>query len=436
MSGRGRHFDAIVIGAGLSGLTAAAALADAGARVGVFAKGGGFLHFTSGCVDVMGRDRSTGDPLQAIEDLIQSNPRHPYARAGKSHLLTGLQHFRTAMTDGELPFGGSEGANTILPTAIGSTRATYLAPNSMAAGATDTRSSMLIVGFRGFRDFYPPYLAANLGRASQFAVRYVYLDVPQFRNRRHLLSLDLARAFDDASLRHQVAAMVNRNRGNAGRVGFPAVIGLDRPAEAALHLSELVGLPIFEIPTLPPSVPGIRINTVLRRRLLKKGARVEVGFWLQGRIDGGRAREIVVHSAGQPTVHSADAFVLATGGVGGGGIQAQPDGSLRETVFGLPVEGPMDRTVWLGTQFLGSGLQPLSSIGLTVDDSLRAVDDRGTPLENVFVTAANLPHWDAVREGSGEGVALATTHKAVSGVLDILGARTNSEQRGTIHVSA
>ena len=40
-------------------------------------------------------------------------------------------------------------------------------------------------------------------------------------------------------------------------IGLPAILGLYRTQEVIAHLEELIGVPVFEIPTIPPSVPGI-----------------------------------------------------------------------------------------------------------------------------------------------------------------------------------
>ncbi len=423
MSGRGRNFDAIVLGSGLSGLVAALQLADTGLRVGVFAKGGGYLHFTSGCIDVLGRDaqgESIHNPLVAVGDLLERTTQHPYAIAGRQMLVDGVQQFQDAMQAAGFAFSGDLQANLLLPTAAGSVRRTCLAPAGMVHGRLDEQTPMLIVGFDHFRDFYPPFLAANLRQTCAFPVHHLYLDLPALRGRRHLLPIDLARALDDPSIRHEIGRLVTANLGDAARVGFPAVLGLETHREATAHLEQLIGRPIFEIPTLPPSVAGIRISGALRRQLLQRGVRVEIGFWLRGHIEDGRATEIVVDSAGRPTTYRAEVFVLATGGTGGGGISAGPDGMLRETVFDLAVQGPRDRREWSRQSFLGAEPQPISLAGVRTNQHLQPFTASGQPIENVFVTASNLPNWDPVREGSGEGVALATGRKAATEALSLL----------------
>jgi glycerol-3-phosphate dehydrogenase subunit B len=415
MSGHARHYDTIVIGSGLSGLLAAAALAERGARVYLVAKGGGYLHFTSGCVDVLGSDAEgdpVNDPLPALDALTTRDPSHPYALAGQAALKQGIELFCRIMSTSDYPFAGSLSRNMLMPTALGTTRTTSLVPTSMVAGEVCDDRSMLIVGFRNFRDFFPPYLAANLRRIVPYPVHDVYLDLPALEGRRHLLSLDIARCFDDPDFRDEVIKRVKANLHGAGRIGFPAVLGLDRPRETTAHLEETLGMPVFEIPTLPPSVAGIRVNNAFRRWLMQRGVRIEIGFWVEGRIEGSRAVEMLLHSAGRKTRYSADAWVLATGGTGGGGIKAYPDGRLQETVFDLPVEGPADRTAWYRGEFLGREPQPISLVGVRTNQRLQALGAAARPVDNVFVAGSTLPSSDPTREKSGEGVALATGWKA------------------------
>ena len=71
--------DTIVIGAGLSGLMGALALAEAGRRPLVVAKGQGATHWMSGTIDVWG-----GDAMHSLRDhlhnLIAERPNHYFMR--------------------------------------------------------------------------------------------------------------------------------------------------------------------------------------------------------------------------------------------------------------------------------------------------------------------------------------------------------------------
>ena len=72
MSARARelHFDAVVIGAGSAGLTAATRLAEGGARVCVLAKGIGSTHLAPGTIDVLA-------PLRCSAEASSAERRSP-----------------------------------------------------------------------------------------------------------------------------------------------------------------------------------------------------------------------------------------------------------------------------------------------------------------------------------------------------------------------
>lgn len=77
--------DAIVIGSGLAGLTAALRLAKGGKTVSLISKGPGGLQLSQGTFDILGYspDR-VSDPLDAVGALAKAKPEHPYAVLGRT----------------------------------------------------------------------------------------------------------------------------------------------------------------------------------------------------------------------------------------------------------------------------------------------------------------------------------------------------------------
>jgi glycerol-3-phosphate dehydrogenase subunit B len=65
--------------------------------------------------------------------------------------------------------------------------------------------------------------------------------------------------------------------------------------------------------------------------------------------------------------HRAESFVLATGGFLGGGLVGEPDGNLREIVFGLPVQGTSSRSQWFSPQFLEANGHPIFRAGIRIN---------------------------------------------------------------------
>ena len=115
------------------------------------------------------------------------------------------------------------------------------------------------------------------------------------------------------------------------RVGLPAVLGVDRHREVAEAVSDALGAEVFEVPTAPPSVPGIRLYRALTAELRARRARLIVGSTAIGPVrDGDRLAGLEARVAGRTRAFPATAVVLATGGLAVGGIELGHDGAARD----------------------------------------------------------------------------------------------------------
>jgi glycerol-3-phosphate dehydrogenase subunit B len=407
------HFDAVVIGAGTAGLTAATRLAEGGARVCVLAKGIGSTHLAPGTVDVLGyAPERVDEPARALSELVAARPDHPYALMGIESVAPALQWFAERIADGPLPgyrYVGDLERNHLLATALGVLRPSALVPETMAEGDMRTREPVCIVGTPTLRDFHAALCAANLETAG-IAARAIELDLEL--DRADANSLGLARRFDDPDFRAAFAAeLTPRMRGDE-RVGLPAVLGVRDPHGAWADLQRRLGRGVFEIATLPPSVPGMRVFEALRSALRGAHGRLILGSEVVGaERDGARISAVRAHAAGRDVRYHARWFVLATGGFASGAITLGSDWVTRETVLGLPLRGAPAPGE---PRFVGDYLaeQPMARVGVAVDGSLRAEG-----AENVLVAGAALPGAVPWREGSGEGIALASGHRAAEIVL-------------------
>lgn len=418
-------YDVIVIGIGLAGLTAGVRLAQAGRRVLMLAKGVGGTHLGSGTIDVLGYgDGLIERPAAAFPDFLVARPDHPYARTGLPALRAAAAWFlRTLEADG-YPFAGSLEDNLLLPTAVGAVKPSALVARTMAAGDLRTGGPAVIVGFRNLKDFYPALLSDNLSHArlpdgAGVSARPILVDPPGLTGEADLSPLDLARAFDRPDFRAALAADVRPQLRPGERVGFPAVIGLRDPLAAWQDLEGRLGAPVFEIPMLPPSIPGMRIFERLDRALRAAGARVHIGFpVIEAHVARGRCTGVTTGGAARPYTWRAQHVVLATGGIASGGIVAESDGTIREAVFGLPLVGlPASES----PRFLPGYFDrhPFNRVGLAVDDSLRPLDSGGRPvIINVRAAGAMLAHAEPWREKSGDGISLATGYRAADSILE------------------
>jgi glycerol-3-phosphate dehydrogenase subunit B len=323
-----------------------------------------------------------------------------------------LHWFSERVAEGPQPgyrYVGDLEHNHLLPTAVGVLRPSALVPETMAEGDMRLREPVCIVGSPVLRDFHAALCAANL-EAAGIAARGIEVDLEL--DRADANALGLARRFDDADFRAAFAAQVTPLLRGDERVGLPAVLGLRDPHGAWADLQRRLGRGVFEIPTLPPSVPGMRAFEALRTALRRAGGRLVLGSEVLGADrDGARIASVSAHAAGHDMRYHARWFVLATGGFASGAIALGSDWVTRETVLGLPLRGvPAPGE----PRFVGDYLseQPMARVGVAVDAALRAEG-----AENVLVAGAALPGAVPWREGSGEGIALSSGHRAAEVVL-------------------
>ncbi len=413
--------DLLVIGAGLAGLSAAITAAKAGLQVRVIAKGMGATHWHAGTLDVLGYLPGDDSPVQTPLTAAQTlPPEHPYQWLGEERLRNALSIFPTWLSESQLGYAGATNAdqNLLLPTAIGAARPTWLAPQAQLAGDLSRGEPMVIVGFEGLRDFYPKWIAENLSKRGQ-QVRAEFLLFDLLTNLRDRNNVQLAEGLEAPALRARLATALKKLHQPGERIGLPALLGVNEHPVVWRELQTAVGAPIFEIPTLPPSVPGIRLYRALSQQLLQWGGRIESNMEVIGfDADDQQIRWVETATSARPLKHRAENFLLATGGVLGGGFNSDHTGRFWETIFDLPLTVPQDRNAWFRHQFLHPQGQPVFAGGVCVSPQFQPVDQKGAILyNNLWAAGGVLAHADPIRERSLEGIALTTGITAIAHIV-------------------
>ena len=407
----GQMNDLLVIGAGLAGLTAAYHAAKAGQTVKVIAKGMGVTHWHAGTIDVLGYTadgKGVARPLEAISKLL---PEHPYRLLGAEQLSVALAGFAALAAELGLPYAGAQNAgdNLWLPSPVGAARPAFLSPAGQTAGDLSTGQPLLVVGVEGMRDFYPKLIAENLARQGH-AARHAFLPLSLFTPRHDVTTLQLAKLVEEPACLSQLAESLAWMVQPGERIGLPAILGFDEHLAVLARLGEASGALVFEIPTLPPSVPGIRLHTRLRRKLEAMGVRVEVGMEAIGYgAEEDRIGWVETETSSRPLKHRAANFLLATGGILGGGINSDHAGRAWEVIFDLPLTIPQERGDWFRPHFLDGGGQPVFRGGVAVNDSFQPIRPDGSPVyANLWAAGGTLAGADGIRERSVEGIAIST----------------------------
>ena len=136
--------------------------------------------------------------------------------------------------------------------------------------------------------------------------------------------------------RTEFAKLLKEAAGEAKIIGLPALLGMHRPDFVKTELERLTGLTIFEIPTMPPSVPGIRLREMFEQVFPQKGITLipqQKVAALDFAPDG--ALLSLSDNYGSITIQ-ARAVILATGRFLSGGLEAHITG-ISEPLLDLPV---------------------------------------------------------------------------------------------------
>jgi glycerol-3-phosphate dehydrogenase subunit B len=332
-----------------------------------------------------------------------------------------LAWFQSTVTAGPLEgyrYAGNLRENHLLPTPVGALRPSALVPVTMAAGDASSGEPVCVVGSRSLRDFHPALCAANLTRAG-IPARAVDIEIEVSRADEN--ALGLARRFDDPAWRAGFAARLALKLQADERVGLPAMLGARDPHGAWSDVQQRLGRRVFEIPTLPPSVPGMRMFEILRTALRRTGGRLVLGAEVvESERSGSRVAAVLARTGGGDTRYAARSFVLATGGFASGAIELDSRWKTHERVLGLPLRGvPAPGEPRFDADYLAE--QPMARVGVAVDGDLRPEG-----VENVFVAGAALPGAVPWREGSGEGIALASGYRVAQLALTEAAAATGA----------
>lgn len=410
-------FDTIIIGGGLAGLTAGISLARVGQRTAIIATGQSALHFWSGSFAFIAKrgGRPIFDtPADAIADYPET---HPYRLIGRDTTLRQLANAPAMLAEAGIKVRGSLERNHLRATPMGYLKPSWLTMSEyLAVNKPDELRGkrIAIVNIAGYIDCYPRFLDFNFRKVgAECTISAV--DIPQLgilrKSTTEMRATNMSRFLRDDAI-DALAAEVDKASGGADMVVMPAVVGIfsDEPVE---RLQRGVGRPVRFVPTLPASVPGVRLQLSLRDLFISLG-----GTYLPG--DTVVKGEFYHHSLKSvKTVNFedmplyADNFILASGSFFSHGLIATID-RIYEAALGLDVNAPGNRSEWYDENFFNP--QPYMKYGVETDSGFRPLKN-GEPLSNVYACGAILGGFNALKEGNGAGITMATAYNAAESIL-------------------
>ena len=418
-------YDLCIIGTGLAGLAATMFAVNRGLSC-VQVGQTGEINFSSGLLDLLGvhpvgEKNALSDPWAGIDALVRDIPEHPYARLPKEDIQAAFKELLSFLKETGLTYHRRMNHNSAVLTSLGTLKPTYGVPHTMWKGVAALKKTPagLILDIRGLKGFSARQIAAALqndwpdlltGRISFPGMDHLNEVYPEH----------MANALILPENREKFAQAVRPHLKDAQIIGLPAILGVYRTHEVVSDLEKRIGLPLFEIPTIPPSVPGLRLKEAFERGLHAKGVR----YFSQNRVlsaRSGKDRYFELDIGRKTTEDSVQSrgIILASGRFIGGGLYADRL-RIKETVFDLPVHQPDNRAGWHRRDMLDPRGHPVNRAGLEIDDSFRPLNSSHRPAyRTLFAAGSILAHNDWKRLKCGAGLAVASAFGAVTSFVRI-----------------
>jgi glycerol-3-phosphate dehydrogenase subunit B len=366
------RYDVVVVGGGLTGIVAAAAARQRGARVALVTTGPGTFVLGSGALNAEGMtsesDSELGAPQQGLEEA--------FAFFTDFALAAGCR------------YGGNLSTRAYLPTALGTFQPVSMAPCGLLQDPKSSPATALVVGIDGLQEVNARFIADGLtSYAGRMGISTTYgaatIRLP-WRHEARLTRWEIANSLDrDQRCWQQLADVLRPIASRAAWLILPGMLGLNTSTYQMAQFEQSVGCPVREFATIPPSVVGWRLFRALDAQLRSRGATILSGFSVvRVSIEAPNNFAISLDTPGKMKSMWADALILATGG---------PIKNLLSSVgiARFQTRGP--------------------SASVVVDANLRLLDDDGRPIENLFIAGRALQN---IRPENGNAMAILTGYRS------------------------
>lgn len=408
-------FDTVIIGGGLTGLSAGILLAEKGRKVAIVSSGQSALHFNSGGFGLLGYTKEGKPIANPLEEIALLPEDHPYSKVGIAEVSRIARETPEFFSRAGLTMNGKETENRWRLTPLGIWKPCWLSMLDFAV--TDNTKdcgygNTLIVNLEGFLDFYPDFLKRGLELSGSKCYNRV-IGTPELEKLRksstEMRAANIARIFDDAAMKRMADTInglvddLEKNGEKVDTILMPSVAGL-YSEEPEVKLRNLLKRPLALISTQPMSVGGMRMQMLLRKRFQDLG-----GTFLPGdTVTGGDFADdellrLYTVNLGDMTLE-APQFILATGSFFSHGLQATPD-AIKEPVFSLDVNAPAMRADWYSNDLYCA--HPYMKAGVKNDTEFRVSKDNRT-IRNLRAAGSIAGGADSLKEESGAGVGLIT----------------------------
>jgi|GEM_PF-7109940 len=422
--------DVVIIGGGLSGVVAALAAHEKGAKVKLVRKAYGRTALGNGTMSFAAQENDgQKNTLKSRMAIAAKNELLPYSVI-KDPLKSMKQAYKQLA--GHLSGGFEREIDDDTPVMLCLSEGGALLRSDMAVPQIKSGDlaryvgdgvKIAVIGFAELPFFRPKLLKeqwlmdikeAGIEKAEIRVFSLPMLDdgkLPFFR-----MYSEAARVIDAMDALGPLAERIRDEiKGyKADLLLLPPMMGLAR-RDAVRDISELIGLPCAEVAGGHQAVAGLRLQQLLDEALQTAGVEIINGEAVGFEIKDGRITKLAVKSGGEKADIEAAAYVLAAGRFIGGGLREAR--GISEPLFGLPVMYAEKNIAGLPAIKLVerdyAAKHVIFSCGIDVNERMQPLDEkREVKAANLYACGDIIGGYDLVLDGCAEGVALASAYIA------------------------
>ncbi len=422
--------DLFIIGSGMAGMSAALFAANRKINS-VIAGGAGGFEYSSGLLDLWGmsltqkgltqRERVTRKPWDMISKIYDLMPQHPYIKIKTDTLKQAFSELIISLKKQGLVYTGDDALNSLVMTPFGTLRPTYRLPVTMGSNveAFKKKEPCLILDFKGLREFSAVFFK-EIMKKNWNDIRTQCLEFSGTQLRSEVFTPFLAKSMETGQVQEKFLKLVKPLLKGDTYLGLPAILGVQSSEKILNTLAKELRIKLFEIPTSPVSVPGIRLKETLMKAI--QGSSVillqnqRVTKVLKASNNGFECR---LGSDISPAIVHAKTVLLATGRFLGKGLYADQK-KIYESIFDLPVCQPKTRQEWHRPDFFNPDGHRINQAGIETDDFFRPVTKKKELVfKHLFASGSILAHQDWMRSKCGAGLSMGTSFHAIQSYLQI-----------------
>ena len=390
--------DVIIIGSELDAFVACIRLNELGFNSRIFSNGKGSLLYSLGNIKILNLIETNFEKKSPFSFFEKLTLNHPYNIIGKENVKKAVDWFFNLNFFTRLKINQYDNnINTLSPIGL----------KIPCSGLYDSQicyddlrnKEISIIEIENYKDFHSELIAKSIKKFTK-SIEIIKIQQPDLSKNSD--SSSLAISFDNIdNLKNYFNILKNKLNKDSSIVIFPAVLGLNNHIKVIQLAEKILNKKCVEAPTLPPSIPAIRLNLDLEKEVMKNNNLHKGSIISKSKIENNKCLSLIDNLN---RTFKADTFIVSNGGILMGGIKVYSNGEIIEKIFNSKIQNNNHLLKEENSQSLNA----LQTSGVLTNNKLNPFQMDDSIIENVFFTGRNLANWNPSIEFSSEGMSIAS----------------------------